>query len=205
MRRAAFATLLLGLLPTLTGCGLLQEMCCHCGGCNLLKCRAFALSPCLRGKCCGGGCGECYWGELSDPPTCWDPCDCCGNWTGPGGYSMYRPGEAYPFTPIYPAGGMQAPPQPTPAGGQTPVEGSFDPEPTPVEGSYDGSYDGSYQDEPTPGDAAMQLPPGAKIISRDDRVLRPGETPPPQVQQAVRHHHVRGAKYHNPVRRNVRR
>jgi hypothetical protein len=199
MRRAAFATLLLGLLPTLTGCGLLQEMCCHCGGCNLLKCRAFALSPCLRGKCCGGGCGECYFGELSDPPTCWDPCDCCGNWTGPGGYSMYRPGEAYPFTPIYPAGGpVQTSPQPTPAGGgPTPVDQPIPSESGPLEGGYEG--------EPTPGDSAMQLPPGAKIISRGDRALGPGETPPPQIQQAAGHRHAHSAQYQSHNRRTMRR
>ncbi|MBX9787942.1 MAG: hypothetical protein K2Y37_03425 [Pirellulales bacterium] len=199
MRRAAFATLLVGLLPTLTGCGLLQEMCCHCGGCNLLKCRAFALSPCLRGKCCGGGCGECYFGELSDPPTCWDPCDCCGNWTGPGGYSMYRPGEAYPFTPIYPINGpAQSSQQPTPAdGAPTPIDLPIPNESAPLEGGY--------ESEPAPSDASMHLPPGAKIISRSDRALEPGETPPRQVQQAAGHRQVRGAQYHAPVRRNVRR
>lgn len=200
MRRAAFAMLLLGLLPTLTGCGLLQEMCCHCGGCNLLKCRAFALSPCLRGKCCVEGCGEVYWGELSDPPTCWDPCDCCGNWTGPGGYSMYRPGEAYPFTPIYPVSGpAQNSNQQTPReGGPTPAEEAMPEQEAPIEGSFEGASLG-------PDDASMQLPPGAKVLSRGDRVLSPGETPPPHVQQASRPRNVRSAQYQPPQRRGMRR
>ena len=35
---------------------------------------------------CKWGCGEIYWDEwLSDPPDCCDPCDDCGNWTGPQG------------------------------------------------------------------------------------------------------------------------
>jgi hypothetical protein len=39
-------------------------------------------------KLCGGcsGCdSELYWSEwYNDPPRCCDPCDCHGNWTGPG-------------------------------------------------------------------------------------------------------------------------
>lgn len=31
------------------------------------------------------GCGERYWNEwYNDPPSCAEPCDCCGNWIGPG-------------------------------------------------------------------------------------------------------------------------
>jgi hypothetical protein len=31
------------------------------------------------------GCGERYWSEwYNDPPRCAEPCDCCGNWIGPG-------------------------------------------------------------------------------------------------------------------------
>ena len=34
---------------------------------------------------CGCGCGERYWGDwCGDPPDCCEPCDRCGNWTGPG-------------------------------------------------------------------------------------------------------------------------
>ena len=32
---------------------------------------------------CGSGCGDYYWDEwTSDPPSCCDPCDNYGNWTG---------------------------------------------------------------------------------------------------------------------------
>jgi hypothetical protein len=47
--------------------------------------------PCLRflrrlGSALNcAGCGECYWNEwYNDPPSCAEPCDCCGNWAGPG-------------------------------------------------------------------------------------------------------------------------
>ncbi len=31
------------------------------------------------------GCGEWYFNEwYNDPPSCAEPCDCCGNWIGPG-------------------------------------------------------------------------------------------------------------------------
>jgi hypothetical protein len=33
----------------------------------------------------GPSCGERYWGDFySDPPDCWDPCDCHGNYNGGG-------------------------------------------------------------------------------------------------------------------------
>ncbi len=33
---------------------------------------------------CNSGCGRMYWGEWAyDPPDACDPCDDCGNWTGP--------------------------------------------------------------------------------------------------------------------------
>jgi hypothetical protein len=39
----------------------------------------------MRGCWCGPNCGERYWGDFySDPPDCWDPCDCHGNYTGGG-------------------------------------------------------------------------------------------------------------------------
>jgi hypothetical protein len=48
-----------------------------CGGCgllNFLRCRATSCK----------GCGEVYYGQwVSDPPACNDPCDNCGNFTGP--------------------------------------------------------------------------------------------------------------------------
>jgi len=33
---------------------------------------------------CHGGCGPAYWGEFSDRPDLYDPCDGCGNWIGHG-------------------------------------------------------------------------------------------------------------------------
>lgn len=113
---------------------------------------------------------------------------------------MYRPGEAYPFTPIYPAmGPAPSTNQQTPAeGGPTPADEYSPQEPTPIEGSFEGASLG-------PDDASMQLPPGAKILSRGDRVLQPGETPPPQVQQASRQRNVRSAQYQPQLRRGMRR
>jgi hypothetical protein len=51
-----------------------------CGGCcpgpfsQMAKC----------GLTCGGGCGNIYWGEwINNPPDQCDPCNNCGNFTGP--------------------------------------------------------------------------------------------------------------------------
>lgn len=42
----------------------------------------------------GRACGERYWGDFySDPPDCWDPCDCQGNYTG-GSTMNYGSGHA---------------------------------------------------------------------------------------------------------------
>lgn len=84
------------------GCG--TEIGCGCepacgypaGGCGGRPCW---LGGIFFGSCCGkfvqsfdrlcGGCSGCssevYWNEWhNDPPSCCDPCDRCGNWTGPG-------------------------------------------------------------------------------------------------------------------------
>ena len=60
--------------------------------------RGCCLNGVFFGSCCGevvgifekfcGGCngcsGEVYWSEWhNDPPRCHEPCDCCGNFTGP--------------------------------------------------------------------------------------------------------------------------
>jgi hypothetical protein len=60
-----------------------------CGDC----CFECGLFPFLRrGLTCGKGCGEVYVSEwISDPPDCCDPCDQCGNWTGPQGYCHLGP------------------------------------------------------------------------------------------------------------------
>jgi hypothetical protein len=83
------------------GCGC--EPACGCGtaGCGNRGC----LDGVFFGSCCGcvvgffdrlcgGGCNGCsnevYWSEWhNDPPRCCDPCDQCGNWTGPS-YAGYR-------------------------------------------------------------------------------------------------------------------
>jgi hypothetical protein len=45
-----------------------------------LSCVFALFMPCTW---CGGNCGERYWGDFySDPPDCWDPCDCYGNYSG---------------------------------------------------------------------------------------------------------------------------
>ncbi len=55
------------------------ERCWHRGP---LSCFFALFTPCCW---CGPGCGERYWGDFySDPPDCWDPCDCHGNYTGGG-------------------------------------------------------------------------------------------------------------------------
>jgi hypothetical protein len=70
--------------------------CDSCGGCTLYRtesCKCGPL-PCLRWigawlDC--AGCGECYWNEwYNDPPDCAEPCDCYGNWAGPGHPGYYR-------------------------------------------------------------------------------------------------------------------
>jgi hypothetical protein len=47
--------------------------------------------------CCGGGCGECYYGDhLDEPNARCEPCDCHGNFTGPGRGSYFpRRGRGY--------------------------------------------------------------------------------------------------------------
>ncbi len=57
-----------------------HESCGHCWHRGPLSC-FFALffQGCWSGPCCG----ERYWGDFySDPPDCWDPCDCYGNYNG---------------------------------------------------------------------------------------------------------------------------
>ena len=60
--------------------------CNKCGVCGGNDCPGY--TPCGYLKymlTCGAGCSEIYWGEwISEPPDCCDPCDHCGNWTGPG-------------------------------------------------------------------------------------------------------------------------
>jgi len=87
-----------------TGC--CCEPCCGCSSCCEPSCGC--SSSCKKGSCCsglfracrrmcgglynglcGGSCGcsgEIYWSEWhNDPPCCCDPCNRCGQWTGPSG------------------------------------------------------------------------------------------------------------------------
>ncbi len=56
-----------------------------CGRCwyrGPVSCLFALFRPCTWRGC---GCGERYWGDFySDPPDCWDPCDCHGNYNGAG-------------------------------------------------------------------------------------------------------------------------
>jgi hypothetical protein len=94
------------------GCGDCGSCCepCGCGSecgscCDSCRPRQCCLKHC--GFCCGcgrvlsalccfcpcGGCsGETYWSEWhNDPPRCQDPCNCHGDWIGPGGCSSCGP------------------------------------------------------------------------------------------------------------------
>jgi hypothetical protein len=49
-----------------------------------------------------------YWSEWhNDPPRCCDPCDCYGNWTGPGN-GPYRAPYAHAYAPHAYSGGYAA-------------------------------------------------------------------------------------------------
>ncbi len=59
------------------------------GGCTTCGRR----SPCciLNWLSACSGCGEFYWNEwYNDPPRCAEPCDCYGNWIGPGHGGYFR-------------------------------------------------------------------------------------------------------------------
>jgi hypothetical protein len=54
----------------------------HCGFCS---CFGRALSVLCCCSPCAGCNGETYWSEWhNDPPRCQDPCNCHGDWIGPG-------------------------------------------------------------------------------------------------------------------------
>ncbi len=70
--------------PCMDPCG----ECCYgrCWHRGPLSC-IFALF--MRESWYGPSCGERYWGDFySDPPDCWDPCDCYGNYSG-GSQNVY--------------------------------------------------------------------------------------------------------------------
>jgi hypothetical protein len=89
-----------------------------------LSCLFALFTPAYWG---GRGCGERYWGDFySDPPDCWDPCDCNGNYTGrchhcgggySDGYGGGRPAQVMPPSDenAVPQGDREGNPAPKPA------------------------------------------------------------------------------------------
>jgi hypothetical protein len=64
---------------------------CACKGCGTCGCGK--QTPCWLLNCFAtcAGCGERHWNEwYNDPPRCAEPCDCYGNWVGPGHGGYYR-------------------------------------------------------------------------------------------------------------------
>ncbi len=116
---------------------------------------------------CGRGCGQRYWGDFyGDPPDCWDPCDCYGNYTGGG---VVHGGCR---TCGHPVGGV--------------VDGEvYSEAPVPSGRRMDGvvyrdapngrRMDGEvYRDSPSGRrivSQRMSMPPGGKIFSQNDRVV----------------------------------
>lgn len=74
-------------------CGCKSGGACGCGKCGDGCHRCGRPTPCwvLNLFCRCAGCGEWYWNEwYNDPPRCAEPCDCYGNWIGPGSVGNYR-------------------------------------------------------------------------------------------------------------------
>lgn len=191
MSRLLVSALLMLTLASSSGCCLLREFwyalpgcgsCGPCGGCG------YGGQKWGCGPCCGG-CGERYWGEVSDPPCiCGDCCDQCGYWKGAPSYAGYWPGYGQGYMQ-----GVPTPAGPTPAGPVTTPPPPPSPDtasPSPNDATYRG-----------PSDAEMRLPPGAKIVSRSDRLLAPSEAPHGQPQMAGRAAPARSATAMRPSQR----
>ena len=69
-------------------CGCAEPTCgCECGD-QCGNSRGWCSSLFRRGC---NGCGELYWNEwFNDPPTACEPCDCRGNYIGPGEMGYYQ-------------------------------------------------------------------------------------------------------------------
>jgi hypothetical protein len=111
VKRLLVATSLLLILASSSGCCLLRELLWHAcpgGGCH--RWNVFCIPSCLKHSDCCSGCGEMYWGEISDCPC---P-DCCEHGYGhcypgylPGGYQHHpvsypMTGEPTPAEPVAP-------------------------------------------------------------------------------------------------------
>lgn len=107
MKRALGLGLILVMLSSATGCyGLCGALTCCDDSCYDSSCPYgdYGCGSCGGGGtsgcnelACKQGCGKVYWGEYSDRPDRYDPCDRCGNWTGrPSGCgSVYNPLGGY--------------------------------------------------------------------------------------------------------------
>jgi hypothetical protein len=111
-----------------------------CGGCCC--CRPNGKCWVLGAVCGCSGCGDLYWNEwYNDPPQCYEPCDCYGNYVGPGhagGYyrAPYRRHEV-PFAGGY-AAGQESNIPPLEAADAPPLEVEAAPlDDAPVEGADD--------------------------------------------------------------------
>jgi hypothetical protein len=93
--RGCYLVLIAVVLASEAGC------CCDCWPCGKTW--------------CGSQCGEFYWHEwFSHKPECCDPCDCCGNFTGPTSRDAYSTGDA-PGAAEPANGYFSEPTEPTPA------------------------------------------------------------------------------------------
>lgn len=86
--------------PTPAACSC-EPACDSCDSCGV-QCANTCASPCgpltwlfnvLNAGYCGDGCGEIWWGDFHGaPPTCCEPCNRMGEWTGqPGGGAPVSP------------------------------------------------------------------------------------------------------------------
>lgn len=190
-------------LASNTGCCLLHELWYALPGAH--GCRLYKLGCCVDK--CGAceGCGEKYWGEISDPPApvgC-GPCDQCARWHGYPKYPGYTPyghhGSMHHGSlhhghmhEVYHEGHMSPEvihsPSPTPAPPPPPTRPQArSGQPTRTVRS---THNGSMAATPVkvigraPTDEEMQLPPGAKIIDRTDRVVGESSVAPVNTRTA---------------------
>jgi hypothetical protein len=114
MQRQLLALIVSSILATSSGCGFIR--------CFILGLPPDSCGPyCCPYEGCNGGCGGCgaaYWGDHSAYGRGCEPCDRCGNWTGPtDGNSGYYEGAMAPSEVQYEGDYAQTgqSPQPTPA------------------------------------------------------------------------------------------
>ncbi|MDA7978811.1 MAG: hypothetical protein MPJ50_08580 [Pirellulales bacterium] len=103
MRRAVITAGFLFIASALSGCCHLWEnihywedcMFCECGHCDIQGCNwGWGDYGSAHAGC--SGCGGCYYGEWHMDTGC-DPCDCHGNWVGPG-YVGSHHSHGVPYT-----------------------------------------------------------------------------------------------------------